>query len=582
MYKKVLGLIAIVLAAVTIFSAQASAVDTQNFVIKSFVSDYYLSRDKKMHSQMQVKETIVADFPLTDQNHGILRAIPRTYNGNNLNLKINSVTDETGNAYNYTSKTENDNLILKIGDPISYVHGLKTYKIDYTLDRVVTFYGYDHDELYWNVNGDQWPQAMNLVQANVHIPNDIAANLLDKTACYTGAFGSTQSNCTIIKRNTNNETVINISSSNIISNETLTFVIGFKAGTFKQSFFESKTFQTIVNVWLAIIVPIIIAAFMLIRYIKFGRDPRGRGTIIPQYDRPKNVSLIEAATIYNEKLPKNAVSATIIDLAIRRYINIIETSKKKYKLVLLKSPDDLTDYEQQVVKMHFNDTTLTKPGSEVELDSLKYKLAKKYETLDDNINSDLTKKGYFRSNPSKVTSNYIIFAVVLSISGFFVLYYIHNLYVGVGLWVAGAIVAAFVKSLPARSQPGVEIHDYLLGMKMYMNMAEKDRIAYLQSPEGVRQFGDSTKPENTVHLYEKLLPFAIILGIEKKWSKQFENNYTDQQPDWYQGNYTAFNTVPLSSSISDFTNISGISFTAPGSGSGFSGGGGGGGGGGGW
>ena len=61
MYKKVLGLIAIVLAAVTIFSAQASAVDTQNFVIKSFVSDYYLSRDKKMHSQMQVKETIVAD-----------------------------------------------------------------------------------------------------------------------------------------------------------------------------------------------------------------------------------------------------------------------------------------------------------------------------------------------------------------------------------------------------------------------------------------------------------------------------------------------------------------------------------------
>jgi uncharacterized membrane protein len=35
-------------------------------------------------------------------------------------------------------------------------------------------------------------------------------------------------------------------------------------------------------------------------------------------------------------------------------------------------------------------------------------------------------------------------------------------------------------------------------------------------------------------MFEKFLPFAMALGVEKNWSKAFQNIYT-QPPQWYQG-----------------------------------------------
>jgi uncharacterized membrane protein len=40
----------------------------------------------------------------------------------------------------------------------------------------------------------------------------------------------------------------------------------------------------------------------------------------------------------------------------------------------------------------------------------------------------------------------------------------------------------------------------------------------------------------TPEMFEKFLPFAMALGVEKNWSKAFQNIYT-QPPSWYQGGY---------------------------------------------
>jgi uncharacterized membrane protein len=40
----------------------------------------------------------------------------------------------------------------------------------------------------------------------------------------------------------------------------------------------------------------------------------------------------------------------------------------------------------------------------------------------------------------------------------------------------------------------------------------------------------------TPEMFEKFLPFAMALGVEKNWSKAFQNIYT-QPPSWYQGSY---------------------------------------------
>jgi uncharacterized membrane protein len=101
----------------------------------------------------------------------------------------------------------------------------------------------------------------------------------------------------------------------------------------------------------------------------------------------------------------------------------------------------------------------------------------------------------------------------------------------------------------------------------------------------------------THEMFEKFLPFAMALGVERNWSKAFANIYT-QPPSWYQGGSfgpsfypymfvnnlssmstqaaSTFASAPRSSGGSGFSDSSG------GGGGGFSGGGFGGGGGGGF
>jgi uncharacterized membrane protein len=155
-------------------------------------------------------------------------------------------------------------------------------------------------------------------------------------------------------------------------------------------------------------------------------------------------------------------------------------------------------------------------------------------------------------------------------------------------WVLGStlvIICAliFAGLMRRRSHAGVEAYEKVKGLQLYMKTAEADRLKMLQSVD--RPYAE---PSKTVDLFEKLLPFAVALGVEKSWAKQFEGIY-DQAPSWYAGNFTAFNMGYLTGSLNSGISAMNTSFSAPTSssssgfgGGGFSGGGGGGGGGGGW
>jgi uncharacterized membrane protein len=85
------------------------------------------------------------------------------------------------------------------------------------------------------------------------------------------------------------------------------------------------------------------------------------------------------------------------------------------------------------------------------------------------------------------------------------------------------------------------------------------------------------KIEQTPATFEKFLPFAMALGVEKKWVGAFKNIYT-QPPSWYQGNSFGSGFYPLMfiSSLDNMTaRASSVMTSAPRSsgGSGFGGGG---------
>ena len=133
------------------------------------------------------------------------------------------------------------------------------------------------------------------------------------------------------------------------------------------------------------------------------------------------------------------------------------------------------------------------------------------------------------------------------------------------------------------SPEGAEVRDHLRGLQMFMNWAEADRIRMLQSPEGAeRRPIDPSDNRQVLHLYEDLLPFAVIFGIEERWAKDLAVRYGDTSPGWYHG-VGAFNAASFSSSMSSLSTSTSSSSSSSGgsSGGGSAGGGGGGGGGGG-
>src|SRR5690606_28064858 len=102
-----------------LLAPQTASADVNDFVINDFKGRYELFSDVR-GGRMEVTETIRLTF--SDNNHGILRAIPDTYKGLDLDVRVHGVTRDS-QPEPFTTYRENDNLVLKIGDAGKTVTG---------------------------------------------------------------------------------------------------------------------------------------------------------------------------------------------------------------------------------------------------------------------------------------------------------------------------------------------------------------------------------------------------------------------------------------------------------------------------
>lgn len=578
------------------------AQNVNDFKIDSFEADYHLSRDENGVALLSVTEDITATFPSFNQNHGIERAIPQKYRGETVKFSLQSVTNASGKPWNYSTRSSADNTVLRIGDANKYVHGPQRYVIKYNLTNVVRSEDedgkpYGHDELYWDVNGDEWMQNFGQVTARLHIP----AALVDgfkvdpRPVCYTGRYGSNQQSCDITTEQTDQEKVITFTTrASLGPRESLTFVAAFDAGTFQKYIPPPPNKKVIIAIVLAVLLlvilpPLLAFVIMFGKWRRSGRDPKGRGVIVPQYQPNKGMNPVLANLILSERIETKSISATIIDLCVRGYCKLYEAEKKKlfgssteYKLELLKETGSLDSQSKAVAIMLFPDQKI---GSMVAFADLSKTLFKAVQDLAKTTSDDAAALGYFELGPEEARKKYRVIAITLLVIGAAGMSFF---FIGAGFLLAGVIILIFSTIMPKRTQQGVEERDHLKGLEMYMKLAEADRIKFLQSPETAEKINVNDNKQ-MVKLYEKLLPYAVLFGIEKDWAKQFADLYgAGQSPSWYSGSM-AFNAAMFSNAISNFNSAAVTSFAPPSnsgssgfSGGGFSGGGGGGGGGGGW
>lgn len=562
------------------------AQDPDDFTVTSFSGDYYLDKNSENRSTLTVVETITAIFPQTDQNHGIERAVPAEYDGHTVDLTVQSVQDAQKIPQPFTTYESNNNIVLRIGSPSEYVHGSQTYVITYVLQDVTKNFD-NHDEFFWDINGTQWAQPFGKVTARVHLSKALSKAYDGRVRCYAGSEGSTAQNCKVTPSTEEDWLMMQFTAQKLGPYQGMSVVVGFKPQTFVgyQKTFWEKTQAILFKVWLIIniLVPIAGTVWLLSYWRRFGKTPVGKGTIIPEYIPPKDISVLTGSRII-KRLPFG-ITAQIMDLCVRHYVKLYQKEAKKlfgtkrtYELELARQPHGLFSEELEVIEMIFG--AKPKIGSKVPLGSLQNKLHRKAAALQKKVRNDAVTNGYYEDRAVQRKKLYWSGGILLFLS---------VCLLSPGIFLLGIAVMIVASNMWQLTDKGVVTRDYLLGLKEYMQMAEADRIKALQSPAGVSEAViDVSDNKQLVKLYERLLPYAIIFGIESDWIKQFADLYTEP-PEWYGGNWTAFNAAVLATSINDFKGVSMTTFSSPtdSTSSGFSsggsvGGGGGGGGGGGW
>jgi uncharacterized membrane protein YgcG len=570
----------IVIAGISGVSTHASF---NQFTFTSFEADYYLIKDDSGRSQLRTVERLTADFPQDSTNRGIERALPKQYDGHDTNLSIESVEDQAGSAIEYTTRTSNNNAVLRIGNPNEYARGVKTYVITYTQRDVTKNFG-DRDEFYWDTNGTEGTRPFGAVIARVHLGGEIANALNGDQACYRGKAGSTE-RCQITRQGS----VITIAEKNFAPGENATLAVGFRAETFSP--YTSSIWERIGQIWLGVtiasIVPFIgVMIWLGYRYYKQNNRDGDIGTVPVEY-LPPQYSVLVSERIGEST--RSGLTAVILDLAVRHYIKLYQVREKtiwksaEYDIEIVKDIVTLSEEEQLFVRTLFGDNA--KVGDRFEMKKLKndYKMAAKLrknaKLLDTTIREGygLRAKNEDQSRWFRKTG-WVLFVVSIILLS--------------PIGVVAAIIA-FVSgaSLRPLTDEGVALRRHLRGLKQYILVAEKDRLAFLQSPNGAEKsiIPAENATKKLVKLYERVLPYAVWFGLEKEWNKQLGAYYEQDggEPSWYNGT-TAFSAAAFASTMSDFsatTNTYSASTSSSSSGSGgggSSGGGGGGGGSGGW
>src|SRR5690606_19474130 len=94
------------------------------------------------------------------------------------------------------------------------------------------------------------------------------------------------------------------------------------------------------------------------------------------------------------------------------------------------------------------------------------------------------------------------------------------------IWVTIGCVALVTGPRPLTGA-GALIVEHLQGLREYIRLAEADRLRMLQSASGAERSDADAGPGDVVRVYERLLPYAVLFGLEREWQAELSRYYGD-------------------------------------------------------
>jgi len=568
---------------------------------------------------LRIREVIEYDFGSTPR-HGIFRDIPVRFDypkkadtDRVYEIDVESVEGSPGTPTQYEVSDYSSGGIgyeqIKIGDPDRTITGPHTYEITYTVKGALNAFE-DHDELYWNAIGHQWGVIIDRANVTVEAPTEIT-----RVTCFSGPELSTlpcaQSNI--------DGRQATFAEDDLFPRNGLTVVVAVPKGAItpepkpilEERWTIGRAFQPMPYAPIAGgMLLVLVGGFTGVFYQR-ARDRRYRGSPVdqafgPGADSPDAPAPTAKAPLFDDSetpvefVPPDDlrpgqvgtladfqanpldVTATIVDLAVRKYLVIeeVEASSRwlgtDWKLRKLEDGgDELLEYERLLLEGLFRE------GDEVKLSDLKYEFASRMGKVRTALMDDAMARGWFTKRPEHAALGAGCLGLIVLLLGVGITValaaFTHAAWLGIPVAVLGLVMLFTARFAPARTAKGSAVLKRVNGFRRFIEESEKERARFAE-----RQ-----------NLFSEYLPYAIVFGATEKWARAFEGLGAEPpELSWYRSS-VPFTYVAFSDTVTGFSTTSAGTLTSTppstsgssgfsGGGGGFSGGGGGGGGGGSW
>jgi hypothetical protein len=502
----------------------------RSFAIERFAVTLEVGAD----ATLRVREAITVDFRGSHQ--GIFRTIPVRYErrGVDFALRVDDVYvfDETVAPL----KTE----VVHLGRAVrirAWVPGAqnatKTIIITYRVRRALIDVD-GHEELYWNVTGTDWDVPIRQAEAIVSSPPGIPLDRIDSLA-YTGPLGASGNDYTEERA----DSFLTFRTTRPLRpREGLTIAVGWPPGAIRGPGVIQESWWFLGDNW-PLGLPLLALGGLFFVWRAHGRDPSGGrhlnwwrdlggpASIKPEYQPPEGMMPAAGGALVSERATPRDVVATLVDLAVRGYIRIEEiapafgeTDWIVHRLRPLADDPHLRPFERSLLGRLFGgDGSL----AERRLSEIRRDYDTVFPPLRDEIYRGLIGDGLFPSSPERVRALWVVTG--LGLIGLAALVFTGGpgrfvrspAILGIGLGLAGLIVAAFSPLMPRKTLRGAQAATHVKGFREFLERTSADELRRL--------------PLDTMH---KWLAWAIALGVSERWIHSFDGLRVSE-PTWYTG-----------------------------------------------
>lgn len=473
-----------------------------------YIKDYHVEVMINKDGKVDIKETLLADF--TMERHGIIRFVPYKVirDGEKVNFKI---TNAMVKDHPFKTYTENGNFVFKIGDANAYVNGEVTYEISYTMNKPFLYHE-DFTEFYFNLIGTQWDTHIDAASFVVNFDGYHSLQPEDYKAFY-GPYGSETriEDIDFSMKKMSGKVPVGLNAG-----EGMTIAIKLPLDAVARPSEGEIWWKENGPFSVSSVFGVIFAFFFYNTWKKHGKDlPIVKAA---RFTPPPGLNPAEVGTIIDERADTVDIMALLPYWAHEGLIRIEQREKNWFKddyelIKLAPLPVDAKSYERTIFNRLFTS------GDRVLISSLKDTFYTTLNAARSDLQQQIKQRAYTPESGKKQVIIGLLSGLTL-VLGIVLTIFMESIYPALFMGITAIFGFILTAKMLKKNEEGLHLYQETYGFKMFVQKADKPRLERLLKDDPM--------------YFEKTLPFAMVFGYTKEWSKKFDGLLT-QPPSWYVG-----------------------------------------------